>query len=161
VAQAGTLARFQRLTIYGGEGIDPAVGFTALGDTWQFDLVQRRWVNVTPPVANIAPPRNYGAAATVGDSMYLHGGDVPGGVGGCGAPFEQNPVADLWRFDLVHRVWRQVHPAGDPLVRLKRHAAATVSGRMYLVSGWDFRCDGGVGPGQIWNLNVYVFTPAR
>jgi hypothetical protein len=29
---------------------------------------------------------------------------------------------------------------------------------MYLVSGWDFRCDNGVGPGQLWNLNLYVFA---
>ena len=80
----------------------------------------------TPAVGNISPPRNYGASAVVGTSMYLQGGDVPGGVGGCGAPFEQNPVAELWRFDLISRVWRQITPAGDPLVRLKRHAAATV-----------------------------------
>jgi N-acetylneuraminic acid mutarotase len=161
VAQAGTVARFNRLTIYGGEGIDPAAGFTVFGDTWQFDLVQRRWFDATPRVGNIAPPRNYGAAAVVGPAMYLHGGDVPGGVGGCGAPFEQNPVAELWRFDLAYKVWRRLNPAGVPLARLKRHAAATVSGRMYIVSGWDFRCDDGVGPGQIWNLDVYAFSPAH
>lgn len=161
VAQAGTVARHGRLTVYGGEAIDPAAGFTVLADTWQFDLASRRWVNVTPAVDNIVPPRNYGAAAVVGAAMYLQSGDVPGGTSGCGAPFEQNPVAELWRFDLVNRGWRRVAPAGDPLVRLKRHAAATVSGRMYVVSGWDFRCDDGVGPGQIWNLDVYTLIPAR
>jgi hypothetical protein len=160
VAQAGPVARAGRLTIYGGEAIEPAAGFAVLGDTWQFDLAARRWVNVTPAVGNISPPRNYGAAAVVGAAMYLQGGDVPGGVGGCGAPFEQNPVADLWRFDLVNHTWRQVIPAGDPLVRLKRHAAATVLGRMYIVSGWDFRCDNGTGPGQLWNLDVYALSPA-
>jgi hypothetical protein len=161
VAQAGTVARAGRLTIYGGEAVDPAAGFTVLDDTWQFDLASRHWANVTPTVGTIAPPRDYGAAAVVGTAMYLQGGDVPGGVDGCGAPFEQNPVADLWRFDLVNHVWRQVIPAGDPLVRLKRHTAATVLGRVYLVSGWDFRCDDGVGPGQIWNLDVYTLSPAR
>jgi N-acetylneuraminic acid mutarotase len=161
VAQAGTVPRFGRLTIYGGEALDPATGFAALNDTWQFDLAARRWVEVTPAAGNIAPPRNYGAAAVLGTAMYLYGGDAPGGVGGCGAPFEQNPVAEVWRFDLVQRLWRQVTPTGDPLVRLKRHAAATVHGRMYVVSGWDFRCDGGFGPGQIWNLDVYALTPSR
>lgn len=161
VAQAGTVAQSGRLTIYGGEAIDPAVGFTVLADTWQFDLASRSWVDVTPEVGNISPPRNYGAATVVGAAMYLQGGDVPGGVGGCGAPFEQNPVSDLWRFDLINRVWRQLTPAGDPLVRLKRHAAATVLGRMYVVSGWDFRCDDGVGPGQLWNLDVYALSPTR
>jgi hypothetical protein len=161
VAQAGTVARFGRLTIYGGEALDPATGFAVLGDTWQFDLAARRWVEVTPAAGNIAPPRNDGASTVVGTAMYLHGGDVPGGVAGCGTPFEHNPVAELWRFDLVNRLWRQVTPAGDPLPRLKRHAAATVLGRMYVVSGWDFRCDGGSGPGQIWNLNVYALTPSR
>jgi len=59
----------------------------------------------------------------------------------------------------VHLTWQQVHPQGDPLVRLKRHAAATVDGRMFVVAGWDFRCDGGTGPGQIRNLDVYSFSP--
>ena len=79
VAQAGAMQRLGTLTLYGGEGLDPNVGFTALGDTWEFDLVRSRWREVTPAVGNIDPVRNYGAAALVGASLYLHGGDVPGG----------------------------------------------------------------------------------
>lgn len=158
VAQAGQVAVAGQLTFYGGEAVDLSTGFAVLGDTWQFDLAQRRWRDVTPTQGgnNIAPPRNYGAAAVLGSALYLQGGDVPGGTGGCGAPFEQNPVAELWRFDLTQRTWRRLAPGGDPLVRLKRHAAAAVAGRMYLVSGWDFQCD--PGPGQLWNLDVYVYS---
>jgi len=46
-------------------------------------------------VANIEPPRNYGAAAVVGTALYLHGGDVPGGQAGCGPPLPQNPTDQL------------------------------------------------------------------
>jgi N-acetylneuraminic acid mutarotase len=159
VAQAGAFDRIGRLTLYGGEDVDPNTGFVVRDDTWQFDLARRSWRNVTPVTANIDPPRNYGAAAIVGASLYLQGGDVPGGEGGCGAPFPQNPTDQLWRFDLVHLTWQQLHPGGDPAVRLKRHAAATVDGRMFVVSGWDFHCEGGTGPGQLWNLNVYSFSP--
>ena len=30
---------------------------------------------------------------------------------------------------------------------------------MVVVAGWDFQCPGGTGPGQVWNLNTYTFTP--
>jgi hypothetical protein len=94
----------------------------------------------------------------IGTRFYLHGGDLPGGEAGCGAPFDQNPTADLWSFDLVAHTWRQHLPAGTP-ARLKRHAAAVAGGQLYITSGWDFQCDGGVGPGQIWNQETYVFRP--
>jgi Galactose oxidase, central domain/Kelch motif len=160
VAQAGGQPQLGRLTLYGGEQVDPASGFVTLGDTWQFDLGRRAWRDVTPAVSTIDPARDYGAAAGVGTSLYLHGGDISGGEDGCGAPFPQNPTDQLWRFDLIGRTWHLVSPAGDPLVRLKRHAAASVDGRMFVVSGWDFRCEGGTGPGQIWNLDTFAFTPA-
>jgi N-acetylneuraminic acid mutarotase len=159
VAQAGAVASFGRLTIYGGESIDPNVGFVLLGDTWEFDLVRQRWHEVTPDQANISPARNHGAAAIVGRALYLQGGDISGGEAGCGAPFPQNPTDELWRFDLGRRAWQRLDPGGDPLVRLKRHAAATVNGQILVVSGWDFRCPGGVGPGQVWNLDTFAYTP--
>jgi len=158
VAMTGDTPVLGRLTLYGGEG-DPSLGFPQLPDTWEFDLVRQRWREVTPATGNIAPERNYGAAAVLGTRLYVQGGDVPGGSAGCGAPFPQNPTAELWRFDLLGRAWHRLDPAGDPLVRLKRHAAATVDGRMYAVSGWDFVCVDDVGPGQVWNLDVYSFTP--
>jgi N-acetylneuraminic acid mutarotase len=161
-AQAGTVPARGRLTLYGGEGIDPmSGGFVTLDDTWEFDLNTNTWSEVTPaPQNNIQPPRNYGAAAVIEGNLYLQGGDVPGGSSGCGAPFPQNPTEELWRFDLVQHVWTRLFPAGDPLVALKRHNAAVVGSRMYIFSGWDFQCEGGVGPGQVWNLDVYRYEPS-
>ena len=40
---------------------------------------------------------------------------------------------------------------------LKRTASAVVEGKMYVFSGWDFECTGGVGPGQLFNTDVFVF----
>ncbi|WP_163509708.1 Kelch repeat-containing protein [Fodinicola acaciae] len=157
-AQAGPVAVNNQLTFYGGEG-DPAQGFPVLADTWQFDVLRQRWTEVTPAVGDITPARNYGAAGVLGGGLYLQGGDVPGGSAGCGAPFPQNPTNELWRFDLTSRTWDQLKPAGEPMPRIKRHAAGVINGRLYLVSGWDFSCPGGTGPGQVWNKNTYVFTP--
>ncbi len=78
-----------------------------------------------------------------------------------GSPFQQNPTEELWRFDLVKRVWTQVQPDGDPLVRLKRTNAAKVGNQMYIFAGYDFQCSGGTGAGQIWNLDVYSYDPHK
>ncbi|MDQ3915671.1 MAG: galactose oxidase [Actinomycetota bacterium] len=159
VAQAGKRPVQGKLVLYGGES-SLASGFRTLADTWQFDLGTNAWQDITPSAgSNIDPHRNYGAAGVIGNDMYLHGGDLPGGSMGCGAPFPQNPTEELWRFDVSRRVWTRLSPGGDPLVRLKRHAAAVVADRMYVFLGWDFKCEG-TGPGQIWNLDVYSFDPA-
>ncbi|WP_437597784.1 hypothetical protein WMF28_34345 [Sorangium sp. So ce590] len=92
----------------------------------------------------------------IGSNLYLQGGD---GSSGCGAPFEQNPIEELWRYSPNNRKWTQLSPGGDPLVKLKRHVAAEVNGTMYVFSGWGFACDGDVGPGQLWNRDVYSFDP--
>lgn len=158
VAQAGRTAAGGVLTLYGGEGLDPEVGFTVLPDTWQYDLATGAWHEVSP-LGDIEPPRNYGVAAVIDDAVYLQGGDVPGGGAGCGAPFPQNPTEQLWRFDQAAGSWQQLQPRGDPLPALKRHAAVVVRDSMYVVSGWDFQCEDGQGPGQLWNLEVFAFHP--
>jgi hypothetical protein len=159
VAQAGATAVGGVFTIYGGETIGE-IGFVQLDDTWQFRESTRTWTRVTPAAGfDIAPPRNYGAAATVGGILYLHGGDLPGGSAGCGAPFPQNPTDELWRFDVRRQKWAGLHPGGDPVPRLKRHAAVAVGGTVFVFVGWDFQCVGGTGPGQVWNLNTYAFSP--
>jgi hypothetical protein len=151
-------SRGGRLILYGGEAINEQFQFLVLDDTWELALATRRWKNVTPaPGDNVAPPRNYGTAVTIGDSLYLQGGDTPVGVD-CG-PFPQHPTSELWRFDLHDRVWTQQFPGGDPLARLKRINSARVAGSMYIFGGYDFACDGGVTPRQIWNHDVYRFTP--
>jgi N-acetylneuraminic acid mutarotase len=158
-AAADTEAHRGRLVLYGGEAIDEAFQFTVLGDTWEYSLSSGRWRDVTPPPPdNVAPPRNYGTAALIGDSMYLQGGDTPGGDD-CGAVFPQNPNRELWRFDLRDRVWEQQFPDGSPLVRLKRTNSARVGDAMYVFAGFDFVCEDPVTPRQIWNLDVYRFEP--
>jgi N-acetylneuraminic acid mutarotase len=158
VAQAAPVVAHNQLTFYGGEG-DPAQGFPVLADTWQYDIALKQWKNVTPATGNLNPARNYAAAGVLGGGLYLQGGDIPGGDAGCGAPFPQNPTDELWRFDLTSKTWKRLKPAGEPLPRIKRHAAGVVGGRLYLVGGWDFDCAGGSGPGQVWNKKTYVFTP--
>lgn len=159
-AQAGTKPRLGKLTLYGGETIDAKGNFQTLSDTWEFELNTNTWTQVTPIDAfNIAPPRNYGAAAVIGKALYLQGGDLPGGELGCGSPFAQNPTEELWRFDLVKHAWTQVKPDGDPPTRLKRTNSAKVGNQMYIFAGYDFQCSGGTGVGQIWNLDVYSYDP--
>ena len=151
-------ARGERLVIYGGESIDEQFHFSVLADTWELALSSLRWTNVTPaPEDNVAPPRNDGTAVAIGGSLYLQGGDTPIGVD-CG-PFPQHPTSELWRFDLHDRVWEQQFPRGDALVRLKRINSARVAGSMYVLGGYDFVCDDGVTPRQIWNHDIYRFTP--
>lgn len=159
-ALAGTIGYDGKLTIYGGELVDLlGGGFEMANDTWQYDLSTAAWTEVTPAEGNIDPPRNYGSAAVIDGFLYMHGGDTPGGTSGCGAPFAQNPSEELWRFDLVRHTWSQVHPHGDALVPLKRTNAATVGPRMYIFSGFDFRCEDETDEGQVWNLDVFAYDP--
>ena len=160
-AQAGTYAHGGALTVYGGEQVDLAGGafFSTLADTWELDLASGSWRDVTPPPPDdLQPPRNYGSTAIIGDSLYVHGGDVPGGSSGCGAPFPQNPNDEVWRRDLVANRWSKVSLSGTP-VRLKRTNAAAVARTMYIFSGYDWKCDGPTDPGQVWSREVYAFRP--
>lgn len=155
----GTDARMGKLTIFGGiTGAD--TGFVSKNDTWQFDLRSRTWAEVTPQSGtNVTPGRSSGAAASLGSSLLIHGGDVPGGSSGCGAGFPQNPTDELWRFDLKRLRWDKLTPGGDAAPRLKRTAAVSVEGRMLVFGGYDFSCPNGVGSGQVWNEAVYSYSP--
>lgn len=156
--EAATGIKGGRLVLYGGEAIDEFFQFQVLGDTWEYRVSSGRWTDVTPDAAdNVTPPRNYGTAVTLGDAVYLQGGDTPVGTD-CG-PFPQHPTDELWRFDLRDRVWERQFPGGDPLVRHKRINSARVAGAMYVFAGYDFVCDEAGAPHQIWNHDVYRFEP--
>lgn len=149
-----------KLTLYGGETVTEDFSFVTLDDTWQYDAALGTWQDITPAAAdNISPPRNLGAAALVGDALYVHGGDVPGGEL-CGAVFAQNPTEELWRFDLDSEVWEQLTPGASPLARLKRSRGVEVGGEMYVLGGYDFTCANGVGT-QKWNTKVYRYRPGQ
>lgn len=156
-AYAGADAVLSKLTVYGGLG-GADLGFAPRGDTWQFNVLTSSWSNVTPATGNINPVRNDGAAAHVGLSLYVQGGETPGGTAGCGSMFPQNPTTELWRYSLLQRTWEQVIPQGDALPHLKRAVAAAAGGRMYVFAGFDFVCADGLG-GQVWNEGVYAYSP--
>lgn len=158
VSMHGTHARHGVFTLYGGESIDPSTfTFTQLDDTWEYDLSNNSWSDVTPASHNIDPPRNYAASGVLGNALVLQGGDAPGGESGCGSPFPQNVISEVWKFKIKQHKWTRVMPSGDPLVPIKRTAAAVIDDTMYVFSGWDFQCPGGVGPGQVWNLDVWAY----
>lgn len=158
-ALSGGVACGGQVTLYGGETVTEDFNFLTLPDTWRYDLTTGAWQELTPAAEHdIDPPRNLGAAALVGDALYIHGGDVPGGEL-CGAVFAQNPTEQLWRFDLRAERWEQLTPRGAPLARLKRSRGVEVGGAMYILGGYDFTCTDGVGT-QIWNDDVFSYEPS-
>lgn len=159
-AYSGGTMHDGKVTLYGGETVTEDFNFVTLPDTWQYDVEARKWTELTPaPRYDIDPPRNLGAAALVGDALYIHGGDVPGGEL-CGAVFAQNPTDELWRFDLRRERWEQLSPHGSSVARLKRSRGVEVGGAMYIVGGYDFQCADGAGS-QVWNESVFLFQPSR
>jgi galactose oxidase-like protein len=159
-ALTGQVAPGGVLTLYGGEGVDMLAGFAMMADTWQYDHVAGSCRQVHPS-ADLDPPHNDGAAAVIDGALYLHGGDIDGGSSGCGAPFPQNPTDHLWRFDPAAGSWDEMHPGGELPPALKRHAAAVVDHTLYIVAGFDFQCADDDDPGQLWNTDVYAYTPER
>ncbi|MHA3770405.1 Kelch repeat-containing protein [Verrucomicrobiota bacterium sgz303538] len=160
-AQQGLRFRHGKLVIYGGETINYITGeFGLLNDTWEYDILNNEWTEVsTDAMDSPALPRNYAVAGILGNALYVHGGDIPGGSDGCGAPFPQNVTDEIWKFDLATKVWSSVSATGDAPLRLKRHRGVEVGNRLFFFSGYDFQCNDGDGPGQIWNLDVYTLEP--
>jgi len=158
-AVTGTPHRGQ-VTLHGGEATDGNGGFVFLRDTWTLDLHTLAWRQlVLGPGQDIDPPQNHGADALLGNGLLMAGGDQPGGSSGCGAGFPQNPTNALWRLDLNAQAWRRLAPQGDAFPRIKRTAAATVLGEMYVFSGFGFTCGADGGGGQRWNTDVWRYTP--
>lgn len=159
-AATGAGAVGGKLLLYGGESIN-GLGYAVLGDTWEFDLKSGRWSRIHP-AKDIQPPRNYAAAALIGDQLFVQGGDLPGGSNGCGAMFPQNPTNELWRYDLSRQIWSRVAPGGERPPALKRSNAAAVGSTVYIFSGFDFHCPARAGsPAQMWNQDVFAYEAAR
>jgi N-acetylneuraminic acid mutarotase len=158
VARGPDRAYHNQLYFYGGEG-GQDTSFQIYDDTWAFDLHAGAWLDLTPAGAcQVDPARNHNSVARIGHDLYAYGGDVPGGPQSCGAPFPQNPVAELWKLDTRTACWERVaaSPGRSP-PPLKRHAAVTVGNAMYLLSGYDFAANGGSEACQVWNLDVWVY----
>lgn len=154
-AAYGTGAQGGRLILYGGETLGQ-FGFETLADTWEYDIVCNRWINRTPEAPfNVDPARNLVAAGVLKGDLYIHGGDLPGGVPCCGSPFAQNVTNELWRFDRNGGTWEEISASAGAGPALKRHRAVEVGKELFVFSGFDFTNP----EGQAWNLDVYSFKP--
>lgn len=146
-----------KLYFYGGEG-GPDTGYQIFADTWAYDVAAGRWQDLTPTAADqLDPARNHNSVARIHGALYAYGGDISGGPQTCGAPFPQNPVAELWRFDLRRARWEKVQAEGVVPPPIKRHESAVVGSAMYLFGGYDFAAVGGGEACQVWNLDVWVY----
>jgi N-acetylneuraminic acid mutarotase len=148
--------QFQRgknLYINSGEYMNPETfEFISPGDTLRYDVNRNQWYNITPSIN--PTPRNYAVSASVRNDWYIYGGELDGEqVSGCNAPFGQNVGSDLWVFD--DDVWTELHPSGV-IPPLKRAMGVERRGSLLVVSGFDFVCDNGVGPGQVYNNAIYI-----
>jgi hypothetical protein len=148
-----------RLIVYGGEYVDTAaLSFAIPDDTWEFMIADRAWHNLTP-ATNISPTRNYavGVANASGDTFVLQGGDVVGGVSGCGALFFERTTNEVWAYDRATNRWERRDITGTTIPPgAKRHGGVQVGAYLYVMGGWDFVCDEqGNGPGQVFNTDVY------
>ena len=101
--------------------------------------------------------RHQAAAATLEGTLYVYGGDDPHNKkAGCGAPYPQGPIGQIWSLDVANNSWHLSDHLGAPL---KRTVASAANNKMYVFGGYGFECEDGVGPGQIWNTDIYVIDP--
>jgi len=144
-----------KIYLYGGE--ITAEGFAIASDTWVYNVLTNTWTDITPSDPhNIEPPRFYSGTALIGRKLALYGGDSPGGIDGCGAPFPQNPQNDTWEFDTITKVWTRLFPIVSP-PRLKRLAGASIGTCFFIHGGFDFpECQ--VWNNDLWTLRVNAFV---
>lgn len=151
-AMSGTRVQNGKLLIYGGEQVDADFNFLTLNDTWAYSLANNSWQNLTPAAPfNVDPPRNLAGAGVLEGSLYIQGGDKPGGDNG-GGGFAQNVSNELWRFESGK--WLEVARMGHKGPRLKRHRGVEVGNELFLFSGFDF-----VNGAEVWNQTVYSYRP--
>jgi hypothetical protein len=148
-------ANTKRLVVTSGTVITEA-GFGFTNKTMAFDFNSNVWLDITDPQHNYFPPRTFPAATASEDrrDLLMYGGDLPGGVSGCGNFAFDNPSNDTWKFSVVNEKWKRVNfsPVEHPS-KLKRHGAVQVKENFFMMGGYDFICPG---PGQIHNKRVHV-----
>ena len=138
-----------------GAGFRPSV----VPGTIEIDLTtgRLRHLDVAPGDDVEGGVRHQCGAAEIGGRLTVYGGDDPGAkVMGCGAPFGQAPVGEVWVLDPDACAWRRSTSVGP---KLKRTVASTVGDSMYVFGGYDFDCVNGVGAGQVWNTGVVRIAP--
>ena len=158
-AVSGNTSRDGRVHAIGGETMRSGFRPTLISGTIEIDLVSgaMRPVEIDRAHDVSGGMRHQSAAGEIGGELYVYGGDDPHNkVMGCGAPFGQSPVGETWVFSPETGTWRRSTVQGPSL---KRTVASVASGRMYVFGGYDFECDDGIGPGQLWNTDVIVISP--
>ena len=158
-AVSGNASRDGRVYAIGGETMRSGFRPTVIPGTIEIDLGSG---SMRPTMIDRADDvsggmRHQSAAGEIDGELFVYGGDDPHNkVMGCGAPFGQAPVGETWVFSPDTGTWRRSTVQGP---KLKRTVASVADGRMYVFCGYDFECDDGIGPGQIWNTDVIVINP--
>jgi len=118
-----------------------------LRDTWAFSYVTHRW-NLLNDGKGVAPSPRYGHTAFVhDDAMYFFGGDDGDHVASP-TNYRSHHFNDLWRFDLLTKVWAEVpRPEGAPWPAPRSLHAGGLVGDEYLVFG-------GLGRNDTWGFNL-------
>jgi hypothetical protein len=136
------------LILHGGNASENGAAYTALADTWAYDLVTGEWMELE---VTGDPPRRlfHGADLSAdGQTMYVYGGgDETAFIG----PF----FSDLWSLDLADLSWTELHAggSGSPRGRLSPILVAdSARDRLLAFGGHD---DGELGnTNQLWQFSL-------
>jgi len=140
-----------QLLIYGGEPLDGArLVFPIDTETWTWAIARGGWARKAD-----GPVRNMALIGTNTGGALVFGGDKEGGSSGCGAPYDQDVVNDLFYYDLERDAWDRMAGIANVPAPTKRAAGVWTAGHFYVFGGFDFVCDSDADPGQIWNETVY------
>lgn len=167
--RSATINDRDTLLIAGGFETTTEVFDAELNDTWYYDIPSNTFIDKTPHTVahNFNPPLSDSNGFTIMEAprlrFVMYGGESPGGTGGCGSPFPNNPQNTTWfanldvshprlHYHLVDHFTGSVHPPA-----LKRSAATAKDNLFSLFGGWDWHCVDNVG-GQTWNNNMYILT---
>lgn len=116
------------LWLFGGS---PANAYSPSDNVWAYSIGSNNWTERTP----MPEPRMGGAAVTIGEYIYIVGGETTGA----------STFATL-RYDQVHDEWVELAPMNQH----REHTAAVVyEGKIYVAGGW-WR-----GSGELTSMEVY------
>lgn len=104
----------------------------AKNDILSYDIAGNIWsqVNASGTLPNI---RGYQTAVVYQDCMYIFGGYYEDYMSGSIIFYN-----DLWKYDLITKVWTQLTPASPPAVRAC-HRAVVYGDHMYIFGGMDLQ----------------------